>query len=147
MWRGFKTLWTIILGINPLHILASWPQYFQNPNHRSENTYCLYMLLPLTTSQFFFYHMHFCGLYCISACPPQLVSTPLSSVQCSCCVYWPVQWLATSWTGKWRSVRRKMQMHKQRKGMRKVQWLLFRLRHCFASYRLLYTSQIDMCLL
>lgn len=78
---------------------------------------------------------------CISV--DQLVSTPLSSVQCSCCVYWPVPWLVTSWTGKWRSVRRKMQMHKQRKGMRKVQWLLFRLRHCFASYRMLYSSPVN----
>lgn len=68
-------------------------------------------------------------LHSFSACPPQLGSTHLSSVQCSCCVYWPALWLATSWTGGWRSVKRKMHTQKQRRGMKWVQWLLFRFRH------------------
>lgn len=77
----------------------------------------------------------------VAACPPQLVSTHLSSVQCSCCVCWPVLWSATSWTGGWPSVKRKMQTHKQLRGMKRVQWLLFRFRYCVAAVQLYIVGQ------
>lgn len=71
----------------------------------------------------------------VPARPPQLVSTRLCSAQCSCCVSWPVLWSATSWTGEWRSVKRRMQTHKQRRGMKGVKQLLFRRMQCCRADR------------
>lgn len=49
--------------------------------------------------------------------PQQLVSTPLSSASCSSSVSWPVHPSATSWTGEWRSVKRRTQTQRQSRGV------------------------------
>lgn len=99
------------------------PSYWEMKSYSPENTLqsVSYLRLPVC----------FSGLHSTSACPPQLVSTHLSSVQCSCCVCWPVLRLAISWTGRWRSVKTKRQTHKQRRGMKRR---LFRCRHCVATF-------------
>lgn len=78
------------------------------------------------------WHIEICALVFL-----QWTSTRPSLAPCSCCVCSPVPWLATSWTGGWRSVRRRQVLQRGRRGKGEDHWLerVFPCVHSFLMYK------------